>query len=80
MLASIRHEHGTLDDLQWLSVRGYVNAAPHFRDFAAVLNGCSDLIVDLYGDDAGAHSRIALGVEGLPFDCCVEIEAELHVS
>jgi len=61
-----------------LKVNGFVNAIPEFRDHPAVINGCSDLFVELLGD-AGRHARSAIGVSGLPQGIAVEIEAILDV-
>ncbi|MBP6952489.1 MAG: RidA family protein [Alphaproteobacteria bacterium] len=53
---------------------GFVNATPTFKDHAKVLNGASDLMVDLFGE-AGQHARAAVGVSGLPFGVAIEVEA-----
>ena len=53
---------------------GFVNSTPTFKDHAKVLNGASDLMVDLFGE-AGQHARTAVGVSGLPFGVAVEVEA-----
>jgi enamine deaminase RidA (YjgF/YER057c/UK114 family) len=53
---------------------GMVNATPDFADHPRVINGCSDLFVDVFGD-AGRHSRSAVGVGSLPGNITVEIEA-----
>jgi enamine deaminase RidA (YjgF/YER057c/UK114 family) len=61
-----------------LKVNGFVNSGPEFRDHPAVINGCSDLFVELLGD-AGRHARAAIGVSSLPFGTAVEIEAIFDV-
>jgi enamine deaminase RidA (YjgF/YER057c/UK114 family) len=61
-----------------LKVNGFVNSGPEFRDHPAVINGCSDLFVELFGD-AGRHARAAIGVSSLPQGIAVEIEAILEV-
>jgi enamine deaminase RidA (YjgF/YER057c/UK114 family) len=61
-----------------LKVNGFVNSGPEFRDHPAVINGCSDLFVELLGD-VGRHARAAIGVSSLPFGTAVEIEAILEV-
>jgi enamine deaminase RidA (YjgF/YER057c/UK114 family) len=61
-----------------LKVNGFVNSGPEFRDHPAVINGCSDLFVELLGD-VGRHARAAIGVSGLPQGIAVEIEAILEV-
>jgi enamine deaminase RidA (YjgF/YER057c/UK114 family) len=57
-----------------------VNATPAFQHFPAVINGWSDLILEIFGDDVGSHARSAIGVAGLPWNMCVEIEAELMLK
>jgi enamine deaminase RidA (YjgF/YER057c/UK114 family) len=61
-----------------LKVNGFVNSGPEFRDHPAVINGCSDLFVELLGD-VGRHARAAVGVSSLPQGIAVEIEAILEV-
>jgi enamine deaminase RidA (YjgF/YER057c/UK114 family) len=56
-----------------IKVFGTVNCAPGFNQTPAVINGCSDLLVEIFGD-AGKHTRSAVGVAELPFDIAVEIE------
>ena len=81
ILASLRHALGDLDRVTgWLRVFGMVNAAPGFTRTPAVINGFSDLILDLWGPDAGQHARSAIGVAELPFSLPVEIEAEVAVD
>lgn len=75
MLASLKQELGDLDRVQgWIKALGLVNCAPGFNATPAVINGFSDLIVELWGD-AGQHARSAIGAAELPFDMPVEIEA-----
>ncbi|HTW04671.1 MAG TPA: RidA family protein [Streptosporangiaceae bacterium] len=77
ILASLQHALGDLDRVTgWLRVFGMVNTAPGFTRTPAVINGFSDLILDLWGPDAGQHARSAIGVAELPFSLPVEIEAE----
>ena len=64
----------------WLRVFGMVNSAPGFTDQPSVINGCSDLILELYGPEAGQHARSAVGMAELPFGIPVEIEAEVAIS
>jgi enamine deaminase RidA (YjgF/YER057c/UK114 family) len=81
ILASLQR---ALDDLDrvtgWLRVFGMVNVAPGFTRTPAVINGFSDLILDLWGPEAGAHARSAIGVAELPLGLPVEIEAEVAVD
>jgi len=73
-----------LDDLDrvtaWLRVFGMVNVAPGFTQTPTVINGYSDLILELYGPDAGQHARSAVGLAELPFHIPVEIEAEVEID
>lgn len=80
MLGSLQHELGDLDRVtHWLRVFGMVNSAPGFTRQPAVINGCSDLVLALWGSDAGAHARSAVGMAELPFGVPVEIEAEVRI-
>jgi hypothetical protein len=81
ILGSLKRELGDLDRVQaWLRVFGMVASAPGFTQQPAVINGCSDLILELYGPDAGTHSRSAVGMAELPFNIPVEIEAEVEIE
>ena len=78
ILGSLKRELGDLDRVRsWGRVFGMVNSAPGFNKQPSVINGFSDLILELYGPDAGAHARSAVGMAELPFDIPVEIEAEV---
>lgn len=80
MLGSLERELGDLERIAaWLRVLGFVNAAPGFRAIPAVVNGFSELIVDVFGRERGAHSRSAVGVAELPFGVPVEVEAEVEL-
>jgi enamine deaminase RidA (YjgF/YER057c/UK114 family) len=75
MLASLKQELGELDRVTgWLKALGFVNCAGGFNATPAVINGFSDLILELWGD-AGRHSRSAIGASELPFGMAVEVEA-----
>jgi enamine deaminase RidA (YjgF/YER057c/UK114 family) len=81
ILASLKRELGELDRITaWLRVFGMVNAAPSFDRFPLVINGFSDLILELFGPDRGSHARSAVGMAGLPFGTPVEIEAEVEIQ
>jgi enamine deaminase RidA (YjgF/YER057c/UK114 family) len=81
VLASLQRALGDLDRVTgWLRVFGMVNTAPGFTRTPAVINGFSDLILDLWGPEAGSHARSAIGVAELPFGIPVEIEAEVAVD
>src|SRR5262245_8399217 len=80
MLGSLKRALGDLDRIvAWCRVFGMVNSAPGFTRQPAVINGFSDLILELYGPLAGAHARAAVGMAELPFDTPVEIEAEVEI-
>jgi enamine deaminase RidA (YjgF/YER057c/UK114 family) len=81
LLASLKRALGDLDRVRaWLRVFGMVNSAPGFTELPAVINGCSDLILELYGPEVGQHARSAVGMAALPFGMPVEIEAEIEIS
>lgn len=81
VLASLRRELGDLDRITaWLRVFGMVNTAPGFTATPGVINGFSDLILELWGPQAGTHARSAIGVAELPFRIPVEVEAELAID
>ncbi len=81
MLATLQRELGDLDRVtRWLRVFGMVNTAPGFDRTPAVINGFSDLILELYGPDAGTHARSAVGMAELPLGIPVEIEAEVEIA
>lgn len=80
VLASLKRELGDLDRVSaWLRVFGMVNTAPGFTGTPAVINGFSDLVLELWGPEAGSHARSAVGLAELPFSFPVEIEAEVAV-
>jgi enamine deaminase RidA (YjgF/YER057c/UK114 family) len=79
ILASLKAELGDLDRVRaWVKALGLVNCAPGFNQTPAVINGFSDLILELWGE-AGRHARSAIGVAELPFDMPVEIEAVVQL-
>ena len=81
ILGSLARTLGDLDRVHsWVRVFGMVNSAPGFNRQPAVINGFSDLILDLYGPTAGAHARSAVGLAELPFDIPVEIEGEVGID
>jgi enamine deaminase RidA (YjgF/YER057c/UK114 family) len=79
VLASLRAELGDLDRVQgWVKLLGLVNCAPGFSAMPGVINGFSDLVLELWGD-AGRHARSAIGAWELPFDIPVEVEAVVEI-
>ena len=80
LFASIHQAIGSLDRVEsWLKVFGMVNVAPGFNAIPPVINGCSDLILEVFGPDVGAHTRSAVGMAELPFSVPVEIEAQVKI-
>jgi enamine deaminase RidA (YjgF/YER057c/UK114 family) len=74
ILATLRAELGDLDRIERIvKVFGMVNVAPGFNQTPAVIDGCSDLLVGVFGE-AGRHARSAVGLAELPVDIAVEIE------
>jgi hypothetical protein len=81
LLASLKRAIGDLDRVSaWCRVLGMVNSAAGFNRQPSVINGFSELIIELYGADVGAHSRSAVGLFELPFGIPVEVEAEVEVA
>jgi enamine deaminase RidA (YjgF/YER057c/UK114 family) len=80
LLAVMRRELESLDRVtRVVKIMGFVNAAPDFQNHPQVINGCSDLLVSIFGE-RGRHARTALGAGSLPFQIPVEIEAVVEVS
>ncbi|HUB96395.1 MAG TPA: RidA family protein, partial [Stellaceae bacterium] len=74
LIAVMKQELGDLDKVKGiLKVLGMVNAVPTFGDHPKVINGCSDLLVEVFGD-AGRHARSAVGMGSLPNQIPIEIE------
>lgn len=72
-LAVIQNEIGDLDRVtRIVSIAGFVNSEPDFYDHPQVINGASDLLLEIFGE-AGKHARIALGAAALPLNAAVEI-------
>ncbi len=79
-LSSIRMELGSLDKVKrFVKLLGMVNCTEDFKEQPQVINGCSDLLVELFGD-AGKHARSAVGMQALPFRIPVEIEMIVEVE
>jgi enamine deaminase RidA (YjgF/YER057c/UK114 family) len=79
-MAVLQKHLGSLDAVkQIVSVSGYVNAVPGFADSPKVINGASDLLVEVFGE-AGRHVRAAIGVSSLPRNALVELQmvVEIH--
>jgi hypothetical protein len=80
ILGSLQRALGELDRIAaWSRVFGMVNSAPGFAQQPLVINGFSELILQVFGPEIGAHSRSAVGMAELPFNIPVEIEAEVEL-
>ena len=78
ILGSLQRELGSLDRIAaWVRIFGMVNSAPGFKNQPAVINGFTDLIIEIFGPKIGAHARSAVGLAELPFNIPVEIEGEV---
>jgi hypothetical protein len=81
ILGSLHRALGDLDRIAgWSRVFGMVNSAPGFNQQPSVINGFSDLILEVFGPTVGAHCRSAVGLAELPFDIPVEIEGEVELT
>ena len=81
ILGDLKRALGDLDRVgAWLRVFGMVNSAPGFARQPNVINGFSDLILELYGPTTGDHARSAVGLAELPLGVPVEIEAEVEIT
>ncbi|GAA5494052.1 hypothetical protein Rhal01_00208 [Rubritalea halochordaticola] len=79
-LAVVKDAIGSLDKVkQIVTVNGFVNSAPDFYGHPTVINGCSDLLVQIFGDK-GKHSRTAMGAAALPLNVSVEINMVVEVE
>jgi enamine deaminase RidA (YjgF/YER057c/UK114 family) len=79
-LAVLASHLGSLDAVKNIvTVNGYVNAVPGFPDSPKVINGASDLFVEIFGD-AGRHARTAIGVPALPRNALVELQMTVEVK
>lgn len=71
---------GDLDRVRrCVKLGGFVNCLPDFRDHPQVINGASDLMVEIFGD-AGRHARFAVGAPTLPFDVSVEVDGVFEIA
>jgi len=81
LLAATRAALGSLDKVKRIvKVLGMVNSSPGFTDQPKVINGCPDLIVEIFGEAIGKHARSAVGMAELPFNIPVEIEMIVEVE
>jgi enamine deaminase RidA (YjgF/YER057c/UK114 family) len=81
LLAQARAFLGSLDRVtRVVMMQGFVNAVPGFSAHPAVVNGASDLFVEVFGQAMGSHARFAVGAGSLPFDAPVEVAVVLEVE
>lgn len=81
ILATLKANLGTLDRIKRvIKVLGMVNCTDDFRDHPAVINGCSELFADVFGPDDGIGARSAVGMNSLPGNIAVEIEAIFELA
>ena len=81
ILRSVWDRHGTLDGLRVVKVLGCVHATPDFAEHPQVINGCSDMLHEIFGAKGdGHHARSALGFSSLPNGAAVEIEAIFEIK
>jgi hypothetical protein len=81
VLGSLGRVLGDLDRVSaWLMVYGLINAAPNFEGTTNVINGFSDLMLELYGPETGRHARVASGVATLPLGLPVTIAVEVEIG
>lgn len=79
-LAVLKQHLGSLDKIkQIVTVNGYVNAVAGFEDSPKVINGASDLLIELFGE-AGRHVRAAIGVSALPHNALVELQMTVELE
>ncbi|CAM3382501.1 RidA family protein [Paracoccus nototheniae] len=80
LIAQLKSAIGDLDRVtRVVKLTGFVNSTPDFTDQPKVINGCSDLMVEVFGD-AGRHARAAVSAPSLPFGVAVEVEAVFEVA
>lgn len=80
LLAQAKAALGSLDSIRrCVRLGGFINSTPHFATLPGVMNGASDLMVEVLGD-AGRHARTTVGVAQLPLDAAVEVEAMFEVA
>jgi enamine deaminase RidA (YjgF/YER057c/UK114 family) len=81
IFANLKQKIGNLSRIKsWVRVFGMVNSATGYDEQHIVLNGFSDLLLEVFGSEVGAHSRSAVGVAGLPMNLAIEIEGEVIID
>ena len=78
VMANLRDRIGPLEQVAgWTRVLGMVNSVPGYTEQHLVMNGFSDLVLDVFGPEVGQHSRSAMGAAGMPMNFAIEVEAEV---
>ena len=81
ILSNLKQEIGNLSRIKgWVRVFGMVNSVSGYDEQHIVLNGMSDLLLEVFGTEIGSHSRSAVGVAGLPMNLSIEIEGEVIIE
>jgi enamine deaminase RidA (YjgF/YER057c/UK114 family) len=81
LLGTLQSAIGDLDHVERIvKVMGLVNSAPDYTEQHMVINGCSELLLEIFGPERGAHARSAFGVAQIPLGACVEIEMVVQVK
>lgn len=80
LIAQLKAACGDLDNVRrCVRLNGFIASAPEFTEQPRVMNGASDLVVDVFGE-AGRHSRVAVGVSSLPLDAAVEVDGIFEIG
>jgi enamine deaminase RidA (YjgF/YER057c/UK114 family) len=81
VFSNVRSAIGDLDRVTaWVTVSGFVQAQPGYAHTTTVINGFSQVVIDVFGDEIGQHARTAIGVAALPMNLPVVVSAELSVA
>jgi enamine deaminase RidA (YjgF/YER057c/UK114 family) len=81
VFSSVHNAIGDLDRVTaWVTVSGFVQAQPGYAHTTAVINGFSQVVIDVFGDETGQHARTAIGVAALPMNLPVIVSAELSLA
>lgn len=81
VIAALKAALGELDRISaWAMVNGFINADPGYAQTTLVLNPLSDLLVDVFGDEVGAHARTAIGVATVPLNVPLVVSAEVQLA
>ncbi|SFP82143.1 Enamine deaminase RidA, house cleaning of reactive enamine intermediates, YjgF/YER057c/UK114 family [Amycolatopsis rubida] len=76
LLGEVKNVCGSLNEVSAVvRLFGTIRSAPEFEDHVEVMNGCSELMLEVFGEKVGAHARMVVGVSSLPFGMPIEISA-----